>query len=57
MIIFFGLLATQASRVNWDELRDHINVGDTDLPWFGHSYSYDDQLTQDFPAGAPACMS
>ncbi len=52
MIIFFGLLATQASRLNWEELRDQINVGDSDLPWFGHSYSYDDQLTQDFPAGA-----
>jgi DUF4097 and DUF4098 domain-containing protein YvlB len=52
VIIFFGLLATQASRVNWDELRDHINVGDADLPWFGHSYSYDDQLAQAFPAGA-----
>jgi hypothetical protein len=52
MIIFFGLLATQASRVNWDELGDHINFGDNELPWWGHSYSYDDHLAQAFPAGA-----
>ncbi|MGA8309236.1 MAG: hypothetical protein WB755_04355, partial [Terriglobales bacterium] len=51
-LIIFGLSATQASRFNWDEIRDHINVGDEDFQIFGHTYSYDDQLQQDFPAGA-----
>ncbi len=46
-----GLSATQASRFNWEEIRDHINLGDEDLALFGHNYSYDDQLQQDFPAG------
>jgi putative adhesin/cell wall-active antibiotic response 4TMS protein YvqF len=51
-LIVFGLSATQASRFNWDEIRDHINLGDEDLQLFGHTYSYDDQLQQAFPAGA-----
>jgi DUF4097 and DUF4098 domain-containing protein YvlB len=50
-LIVFGLSATQASRFNWDEIRDHINLGDEDLAFFGHNYSFDDQLQQDFPAG------
>jgi DUF4097 and DUF4098 domain-containing protein YvlB len=51
-LIVFGLTATQASRFNWDEIRDHVNFGDEDFQLFGHNYSYDDQLQQDFPAGA-----
>ncbi len=51
-LIIFGMSATQASRFNWDEIRDHINIGDEDFQIFGHTYSYDDQLQQDFPAGA-----
>jgi hypothetical protein len=50
-LILFGMSATQASRFNWDEIRDHMNMGDDDLALFGHNYSYDDQLQQDFPAG------
>ena len=50
-LIIFGLSATQASRFNWEEIRDHINLGDDDLALFGHNYNYDDQLQQDFPAG------
>src|SRR5207302_691265 len=56
MIIIFGLAATQASRVNWRELGDEINMDQNDCrgwpSWFGHCYSYDDQLQQDFPAGS-----
>src|SRR5258707_4899598 len=26
-LIIFGMSATQASRFNWDEIRDHINIG------------------------------
>jgi DUF4097 and DUF4098 domain-containing protein YvlB len=51
-LIIFGMSATQASRFNWDEIRDHINLGDDDLALFGHNYSYDDRLQQDFPAGS-----
>ena len=50
-LIMFGMSATQASRFNWDEIRDHINLGDEDIALFGHNYSYEDQLQQDFPAG------
>ncbi len=51
-LIIFGLSATQASRFNWDEIRDHINLGDDEIALFGHNYSFDDQLQQDFPAGS-----
>jgi putative adhesin len=51
-LILFGLSATQASRFNWDEIRNHIDMGDDDFTLFGHNYSYDDQLHQDFPAGS-----
>src|SRR5713226_4261624 len=43
-LIIFGMSATQASRFNWDEIRDHINIGDEDFKIFGHTYSYDDQI-------------
>ena len=51
-LIVFGLAATQASHFNWDEIRDHIDLGDETFPLFGHNYSYDDQVQQNFPAGA-----
>jgi Putative adhesin len=56
-LIVFGMSATQASRFNWDEIRDHINLGDEDFQIFGHTYTYDDQLQQDFPAGASLRIS
>jgi len=52
MLIVFGLAATQAQRFNWQELRDQIDIDDSDFPLFGHSYSYDDQLQQAFTAGS-----
>lgn len=52
VLIMFGLAATQASRVNWGSLRDNINIDGEDFPLFGNTYSYDDQLQQDFPAGS-----
>ncbi len=51
MLVCFGLIATQASRFNWDELRDRMDNGN-DFEFFGHNYSFDDQLQQAFPAGA-----
>ncbi|HEX3351668.1 MAG TPA: DUF4097 family beta strand repeat-containing protein [Terriglobales bacterium] len=56
-LIMFGMSATQASRFNWDEIRDHINIGDEDFQLFGHTYTYDDQLQQDFPPGASLRIS
>jgi DUF4097 and DUF4098 domain-containing protein YvlB len=51
VVIFFGLAATQAARFNWGEIRDQINIDDGDFPLFGHTYSYEDQLQQEFPVG------
>jgi len=52
VLIVFGLVATQAARFNWDQLRDQMDMNGGDFPLFGHTYSYDDQLQQTFPAGA-----
>jgi Putative adhesin len=52
-IVVFGLMATQASRFNWGELRDHMDIDDSDLDnIFGQTYSYDDHLEQDVPPTA-----
>jgi hypothetical protein len=51
-LIFFGLIATQASHFNWGELRDQISIDDADFSFLGQTYDYQDQLQQDFPAGA-----
>ena len=49
-IVVFGLMATQASRFNWGELRDNINIDDSDLDnIFGETFNYDDHLEQDVP--------
>lgn len=50
-IIFWGLIASQAARVDWHGLRDTFQIDDNDFPFFGHKYSYEDQLSQAFPAG------
>jgi DUF4097 and DUF4098 domain-containing protein YvlB len=50
-IIFWGLVATHAARVDWNSLGDQFHIDDSDFPFFGHSYSYDDQLSQAFPIG------
>jgi|HubBroStandDraft_6_1064221.scaffolds.fasta_scaffold08388_5 DUF4097 and DUF4098 domain-containing protein YvlB len=52
VLICFGLVATQAARLNWDEFRDHINIDDNDFEFFGHNYSFDAQLEQAFPPSA-----
>jgi len=52
-IIFFGLIATQASHFNWGQLKDQIDINDDDdFSFFGSKYNFDDQLAQAFPAGA-----
>jgi hypothetical protein len=52
LLIVFGMSATQASRLNWDEISSNIDLGDEDFTLFGHNYSYEDQWQQEFPAGA-----
>jgi len=53
VIVFFGLIATQASRFNWGEIRDNMGIDDEDFKnLFGESYNFDDHLERDFPAGS-----
>lgn len=51
-LVIFGLVATQAAHVDWNQLRDQMHINDSDFPFFGHTYAYEDQLDQNFPAGA-----
>ncbi|MGC2020500.1 MAG: DUF4097 family beta strand repeat-containing protein [Candidatus Sulfotelmatobacter sp.] len=49
-IVFFGLMATQASRLHWEQFRNDINIDDSDLDnIFGETFNYDDHLEQDVP--------
>ena len=52
LMLTFGLIATQMSRFDWNELKDNLNIDDNDFNLFGEKYSYQDQLEQAFPAGA-----
>jgi DUF4097 and DUF4098 domain-containing protein YvlB len=53
VVVVCGLIATQASRVNWEGIRNGINIDDEDFNnLFGETYSFDDHLEQEFPAGA-----
>jgi len=51
-LVFSGLMATEAYRMNWDEIRDQMHIEGADIPWWGHTYNYNDDLQQAFPAGA-----
>jgi len=50
-LIMSGVSATQATR-HWDELADHVNWDADGWSPFGESYSYDDQMTAEFPLDA-----
>jgi Putative adhesin len=54
VVVFFGLIATQASKFNWADLRDHMDIDDSgDFSNFlGETYTFNDQLQQDFAAGS-----
>ena len=49
-----GLIATQLARVNWGELRDHIQIGDEDFDQIfgGSTFDYSAELSQTIPKGA-----
>jgi Toastrack DUF4097/LiaF transmembrane domain len=49
VLVVFGLMATQASRVNWGAIRDEINIDDGDFTFWGNTYNYNDELSQAFP--------
>jgi hypothetical protein len=52
-IVVCGLLATQASRVNWKEIGDDIDMHDPDFDnIFGETFNFDNHLEQDVPASA-----
>jgi hypothetical protein len=52
-IVVCGLIATQASRFNWGEIRDNMNIDDSDLDnLFGETYNFDDHLEQAIPPAA-----
>lgn len=57
-LVFFlvvsGLIATQAARVDWGNIRDHIQMGDDediDALFGGSAFNYSDDLNREFPAG------
>jgi len=50
LIVVCGLIATQASRFNWEDVRNNLNIDDNDLNnIFGETYNFDDHLEQDLP--------
>ena len=52
-VVVCGLIATQASRFNWGEIKDNLQIDDDDFDnMFGQTYNYDDHLEQNIPAGA-----
>lgn len=51
-LVISGLAATHAANFHWNELRDQFDIDDTDLPFLGNSFDFDQQLSHDLPAGA-----
>jgi DUF4097 and DUF4098 domain-containing protein YvlB len=48
VIVVAGLISTQATRLNWRELRDNMNIDDSDLDnIFGQTYNFDEHLESD----------
>jgi len=53
-LIGAGLIATQAARVDWKSLGEHIQLGDDqglDEIFGGSTFNYSDELSQEIPAG------
>ena len=54
LVIFLvaaGLIATSASNFDWGQIRDQMHIEGADIPWWGHTYDYNSDLEQAFPAG------
>ncbi len=44
---FCGLIATHVERFHWNELRDNLNIDDSDFNnMFGETFNFDDHLEQ-----------
>lgn len=54
-LVLAGLSATGMYR-HWDEFGDAFHFNG-DMPWWGHTYSYTDDVQEDFPAGASLHVS
>lgn len=52
-LIMAGLMATGASRVDWGNIRDHLQIGDNDMDeiFGGSTFDYSGDLGNDVPAG------
>ena len=54
-VIIAGLIATQAARLNWKNIGEHIQLGDDqglDDIFGGSTFNYSDELSADIPAGS-----
>src|SRR5271169_6828579 len=54
-LIIAGLIATQAARVNWKDIGDHIQIGDDEginEIFGGSTYDYSDELSQEIAPGS-----
>ncbi len=56
-LIMFGMSATSASRFNWDEIRDHINLGDEDIQLFRTHLQLRRPATAGLSRGLQPCAS
>ena len=50
LIVIFGLAAHHSSDVNWEGMRDQIQIDDDFGGMFGTAYRFDDTMEQSFPA-------
>jgi DUF4097 and DUF4098 domain-containing protein YvlB len=53
-LILAGTAATKLDSVDWAKVRDSVDLGDSDIdiPGFGHTYEYSEQLSQTMPTGS-----
>jgi DUF4097 and DUF4098 domain-containing protein YvlB len=51
LIVIAGLAAHHSSDVNWQGMRDQIQIDDDLGGMFGRAYTFDDTVEQSFPAG------
>ncbi|MFZ1005197.1 MAG: DUF4097 family beta strand repeat-containing protein [Candidatus Sulfotelmatobacter sp.] len=50
VIVFFGLIATHVERFHWNDIRDNLNIDDSDFNnVFGETFNFDDHFEQVIP--------
>lgn len=50
-IVVCGLIATHVARFHWNDIRDNLQIDDSDFDnMFGQSFNFDDHLEQAIPA-------